>query len=323
MRISVVSGKGGVGKSMIASSLAILIARNFEKRDLIAIDCDVDAPNLALWLGIDNSDSQSAVRTQKISTAEKPRIDYEKCTGCEKCVEACNFGALRKRADGKPELVPYRCEGCGLCEIVCPEGAIKMHAVDNCTMSLYLYKEIAGEVNFASGAEGGDNWSAAEFPVIQGQIEPGEAESGESVTEIRKFAETLAENKKMKDVIYLQDAAAGIGCPVIASVVGSDYVVAVAEPSKSSFSDLRRALEVVDNFGISFGVVINKADLNDDISGEISEFAGDRLLGQIKYNPEIIKSIVNLEPVVNTCDNVRDEMEKIVGKIIDRSGISL
>ncbi|MEA3356856.1 MAG: 4Fe-4S binding protein, partial [Patescibacteria group bacterium] len=207
---------------------------------------------------------------------------------------SCNFQALKWATTKNVELIPYKCEGCGLCEIVCPVNAIKLESVDNCTLSHY---------------ETGKG-----FPVIQGQIEPGEAESGQAVTEIRKYAKGLSP----KETLFIQDAAAGIGCPVIASIVGSDYVVAVAEPSKSSFSDLTRVLEVVKKFRIPFGIIINKYDLNKSVSAHIKDFAGADFLGPIKYSRKIITSVVNLEPVIDTCPETRRELQVIYQNILER-----
>lgn len=289
MRLTIVSGKGGVGKSMLASSLAILFSKTYE---VIAVDCDVDAPNLALWLGIDTTSQTKAIHTDKISTVQKPIIDHDKCIQCGQCVQSCNFQALRQNSSKKVELILYKCEGCGLCEIVCPVNAIKLENVDNCTLS--HYKTSKG------------------FPVIQGQIEPGEAESGQAVTEIRKYADNLSQ----EETLFIQDAAAGIGCPVIASVVGSNYVVAVAEPSKSSFSDLKRVLEVVKKFKIPYGIVINKYDLSEELSNQIKTFAGEKFLGSIKYDKKIIKSIVDLKLVTDTCPETTKEISRIYQNVL-------
>lgn len=283
-RITVASGKGGVGKSMIASALAVLFAK---RNNVVAIDCDVDAPNLAIWLGIDSSNPGLSEVSKEISTIEKPKIDQSRCTGCGICIENCQFKALVLGDKKKAELVPYRCEGCGLCAFICPEKAIKLQPVMNCILQVFK--------------------SEFEFPVVQGQIKPGEAESGEAVTEIRNYASSLGKD----DAIFIQDAAAGIGCPVIASIVGSDFVVAVAEPSMSSFSDLKRVIQVVDQFRVSWGVVINKFDLNADVTKSISSFAGERLLGMIGYDQKIIKSVVNLKPVMTTDLKVKKEMRSI------------
>jgi len=290
VRITIASGKGGVGKSMVASSLAILFSRT---NPVVAIDCDVDAPNLALWLGIDNMDSSSATEVRKMSTTEKPQIDTSKCVNCNLCVTKCNFGAL-KEGEKTPELISYRCEGCGLCKIVCPHGAIKMVPVDNFTLSIFDTKY--------------------DFKVVQGQITPGEAESGEAVTEIRGLTKKFVTD----DTVIIQDAAAGIGCPVIASIVNSDYVVIVCEPTKSSLSDAKRTIEVVNQFNIPHGVVINKHDLNSEISSQIRSFAGDRYLGKISYDKGIIKSIVDLEPIMETTLKAAGELESIYEKLVKK-----
>ena len=289
MRITVVSGKGGVGKSMLASSLAILFSK---KNEILAIDCDVDAPNLALWLGIDTSDSSTAKFSKEISTTDKPIIDQTKCKRCGKCIDSCNFQALEWSKKNNVELAAYKCEGCGLCEIVCPFGAIKLKSVNNCLLSEF-------DTDYG-------------FSVVQGQIKPGEAESGEAVTEIREYAE----KKLKKDSIIIQDAAAGIGCPIIASIRGSNYIVAVAEPTKSSFSDLKRVLSVVKHFNVPYGIVINKYDLNDEISNKIKLFANHDFLGKISYDKKIIESVVNIQPIMESKVKARKEIENIYKEII-------
>ena len=291
MRLTVASGKGGVGKSMIASALAVLFS---EDNHVVAIDCDVDAPNLAIWLGIDNSNPKLAYVSKKISTVKKPIIDTEKCGGCGTCVQNCQFGALKLDKRNKATLIAYRCEGCGLCKILCPQKAITMKAVKNCLLQMF-------KTDFG-------------FTVVQGQIKPGEAESGEAVTEIREYAKDIAK----KDPIFIQDAAAGIGCPVIASIVGSDYTVAVAEPSMSSFSDLKRVLKVVEQFKVPWGIVINKADLNPDVSEQIKDFAGKKLLGTVGYDQKITKNIVNFKPIMGSGLEAEKEIQRIYKELLQQ-----
>lgn len=290
MRITVASGKGGVGKSMIASLLACFYSKNTE---IVAIDCDVDAPNLALWLGLDNEDVFKAEMTKKISTSEKPVIDKEKCIGCGICVNKCGFSALQLK-EGKAELISHRCEGCGLCEIVCPQNAIKLEPVDNVTLSVYRTRY--------------------GFPIVQGQIQPGEAESGEAVTELREIAKSFAE----EGTLYLQDAAAGIGCPVIASVVGSDFMIIIAEPTKSSLSDMRRMIELVDQFSIPYGVVINKHDLNPEMGKAIMDEVGEKLLGIVSYDRNIVQELINVNPVFESGLPAVEEVRAIYEEVNKR-----
>ena len=275
MKIVIASGKGGVGKSMLASSLALLFSKN---KRVVACDCDVDAPNLGLWLGITEYDS-----IEKISTSVKATIDQEKCIKCGKCKEACRFFAIEENDVFR--VNPFLCEGCGACKLICPVGAIEVNPVKN------------GEIRIKKTEYG--------FPLITAQLYPGESGSGKIVEELRKRAERYEH-----DVMIL-DAAAGIGCPVIASVRGCDYSILVTEPTPSGFSDLERILEVVNHFNIPYGIVINKWDINPKLSEEIEEWSGDRFLGKISYDRKVIDSIVNLKPVIFSDSKVVSEIKEI------------
>jgi len=280
MKIVVASGKGGTGKSMFASSLALLFS---QEMDVIACDCDVDAPNLGLWLGITTYDS-----IENISTSEKAKINPEKCIGCGKCFENCAFGAIEK-IDSKFLVNSLLCEGCGVCQLVCPEKAIDLTPVMN------------GEIRIKN-----TKWG---FPLISGQLRPGESGSGKIVQELRKKAD------KLKHEVMILDSAAGIGCPVIASITGCDYAVLVTEPTPSGLSDLERVLEIVNHFKTPYGIILNKWDINPEMSNKIEEWGGERFLGKISYDREVVNSIVNLKPVIISKSKVKDEIKEIFGKI--------
>ena len=280
MKIVVASGKGGTGKSMFASSLALLFS---EITNVVACDCDVDAPNLGLWLGVTTYDSVEA-----ISTSERAKINNEKCVGCGKCYENCAFGAVEK-IDSRFIINPLLCEGCGVCQLVCPTKAIDLAPVMN------------GEIRIKK-----TKWG---FPLVSGQLKPGETGSGKIVQELRKRADELSHE------IMILDAAAGIGCPVIASITGCDYAVLVTEPTPSGFSDLMRVLEVVNHFSVPYGVILNKWDINPEASQRIEKWSGERFLGKISYDREVVNSIVNLRPVILSKSKVKKEIRGIFGKI--------
>lgn len=277
----VASGKGGVGKSMLASSLALLFSKSTK---IVACDCDVDAPNLGLWLGVTDYDER-----EKISTSEKARVVNQKSLDDE-VLEVCRFGAIKK-VKGKYVINPLLCEGCGTCKILYPE-AIEIKPVRN------------GELRVKRTKYG--------FPLVSGQLFPGETGSGKIVEQLRKKAEEFEH-----DVMIL-DSAAGIGCPVIASIRGCDYVVLVTEPTPSGFSDLKRILEVVAHFDLPYGVVINKWDINPRFSDRIRKWAGDEFLGEISYDRKVIDSIVNLNPVIFSDSKVVDEIKGIYEELRER-----
>jgi len=264
MKLCVLSGKGGVGKSSIAASLAVLLARD---KKVVAVDCDVDAPNLGLCLGLHRKDFKG----KPVSTGERARLVPEKCTKCRKCVDTCVFSAISW--DDGPVFDPLLCEGCGACQLVCPADAIELERVEN------------GWVGTAE----------KEFPVVSGWLKMGQSGSGDIVTLVKERAEKIPH-----DVMVI-DSAAGIGCPVIASVVGSDYVVAVTEPTPSALSDLKRALQVVKHFGIPCGLVINRADLNPGFTETIRGWSSEnglKILAEIPYDEAFVEAIVRLTPPV-------------------------
>ena len=283
--LTVVSGKGGVGKSSIAASLAYMFSKD---REVVTADCDVDASNLALILGVRELDKK-----EEISTNEKAFLDREKCTSCGKCRDVCAFSAIKwDHEDNKPEINKYLCEGCGACELICPEGAYKLKEVKNAVV--------------------GESITDYGFPIVSGQLKMGESGSGKVVTEVKKRAQG-----KEGDLL-LVDSAAGIGCPVIASVRGSDYVLAVTEPSPSGLSDLKRVLEVVDHFEVEAGILINKWDMNKEFSNKIEKFAGERnlpIVGKIPFDKRFVESLVQLKPIVEENKDYEDLFSDIIDKI--------
>jgi len=272
--ITILSGKGGTGKTTLSASLAVLLAK---RKKIIVADCDADAPNLGLALGIQEKDF---LEWKNVQTNEKAVLNKEKCNGCKKCFETCNFGAIKwDKEKNRPLFDSLLCEGCGACQLVCPNNAIKLVKINN------------GKVGFAK--------SKYNFKLVSGQLKIGATGSGKIVSLIKEKAEKLAKKEKVK--ISLVDSAAGVGCPVIASIQGSDFIIAVTEPTPSALSDLKRALRTVEHFRIPYGIVINKYDLNKKFSKKIEDFMKKYkipLLGRIPYNKKFVEALVNLKPAV-------------------------
>jgi len=297
LKLVVCSGKGGVGKSMLTSSLALLFSKN---RRVVAIDCDVDAPNLAVWLG----EPEGWQKKIKISVSERPLIDNSKLSKkeAEECAKKCRFNALEIEK-GKLKLNPFLCEGCGACEIFCPSGVIKMQKVKN------------GEIKIKKTKEG--------FPLISGQLYPGQTGSGKIVDKIKFQAEKIAEDFKWpkalnqsSEILHIIDSAPGTGCPVISALRDANFAILVTEPTLSGFSDLKKVLEVVVYFGVPWVVVINKWDINKNISKKIRRWSGKRFLGKISYDKEIFKTIANLTPIMKTNLKAKDEIKKIFNNLL-------
>jgi MinD superfamily P-loop ATPase len=285
--ITILSGKGGVGKSSITASLAVSLSRH---KKIVCADCDVDASNLALVFGID---AASYEEWTPLSIKQKAQFDHEKCTSCGKCAEHCYFNAIELEG-GKPRLKEFNCEGCGVCVMVCPADAITMKEVQN------------ANIGYATTPHG--------FTVVSAQLDIGASGSGMVVSAVKRKAASLAGDAD----IMLVDSAAGIGCPVIASVTGSDYVVVVAEPTPPGVADMKRVLEVVKHFRIPYGFIINKHDMNKTLTKDIEGFAkrnAAQVLARIPYDKAFTEALVNMTPLVEHSKKYAPLFEELAKKV--------
>ena len=273
LRLVIASGKGGVGKSMLVSNLAIILSvLSKNKKRVLVVDCDVDTPNQRVYF----AKHINIIGEEWISESERAFLIEEKCDGCWKCL-ACSFNAISKDEENKKVIINQDlCEGCGLCSVVCPRKAIELRKVKNARITTY-------QTNFG-------------FKIVSAELKPGSSGSGRIVDEVKKRAEAIARDEETEIIIY--DSAAGIGCPVISSVTGSDYVILVSEPTPSSISDLKRVFEIVDHFNIESSIVINNSDYSQEYKEEIIRFAKEnniKVIGEIPNDKQFINALVNLE----------------------------
>lgn len=286
--IVVLSGKGGVGKSSITASLAVALSKS---KKIICADCDVDASNLSLLFGISIN---KYLEWKKISTNQKAVVDKSKCIGCGKCVNICYFDAL-KLIKGTPIVSKFGCEGCGACELICPVGAIKLIDIYN------------AHIGYAK--------TKYKFTVVSAQLEPGSSGSGKVVAEVKNMTIELSND----DDILLIDSSAGTGCPVIASVTGSDYAILVTEPTPSGFADLKKALDIVEHFKINRGIIINKYDLNLEYTNKILEFAKKKqmnVLEKIPFSKDFVFAMNEMVPIIDFDYKYRTLFENIKIKLL-------
>lgn len=253
--ITVLSGKGGTGKTSVTAALAVLA------QNTVFTDCDVDAPDLHMLL------KPEVLETQEFKASRVAVIDQEKCVQCGKCGESCRFGAIENFI-----VDPVLCEGCGVCAYICPVAAIE------------LEKRISGYA-FISKTEYG--------PMSHALLNPGEENSGKLVSLVRKNAKKVAEDENCK--LILNDGPPGIGCPVIASVGGVDLGLIVVEPTLTGIHDMKRALGLLDHFKIAALVCVNKHDINKENTAKIVEFCGSNgieVVGMIPFDPIVTEAMV-------------------------------
>ena len=260
-QVTVLSGKGGTGKTSLVASFTAL------SQNTIVTDCDVDAPDLHLLL------QPTILETQRFYGSKLATINPNRCIQCGKCEEACRFEAISKL-----QIDPIFCEGCGVCAHICPVEAIMLH--ERISGFAYISKTKYGVMSHAL-------------------LSPGEENSGKLVTLVRQNAQQIAELTGTQ--LILNDGPPGIGCPVIAAVGGIDAGLIVVEPTLSSIHDMERALALLNHFQIPALLCINKYDINPTNTQRIIDFCDVNnvdLVGKISYNLLITQAMVAGMPVV-------------------------
>jgi len=274
-----------VGKSMVATSLAVEFARTTKT---ILVDADAECPNDHLLLSIKRK--KYTIVYQPI-----PKWDFKKCTKCGKCASVCKQNAIVSVKGKYPAFVKDVCIGCKACIVACLTGAIT---------------ETKKEIGVIYT---GKNYKVS---LVSGELKLGELASGEVVAEVRKYSDKI--NEKIKAGVVVIDSSPGIGCPVIASLVGTDYIVGVTEPTPSALFDLKRVLYLANHFGIKHGIVINKFDLAENFYKEIEKFAKINkipILGKIPYKKDFVRSTIEMKPVVEINPKYKALFQKIIYNI--------
>lgn len=285
MEIAIISGKGGTGKSSITAAFATM------SQEILLSDCDVDAANLHIIFNPTHDEEEVYIAGQ---TAV---IDYEKCTNCGLCMEYCRFDAITK-VDGRVEVLETSCDGCQLCWRICPENAISM--LDNDKSRMY-----SGD--FRNGK------------MVYGRLAPGEENSGKLVNMVREKAKKVAKENNLEHIVI--DGPPGIGCAVISSITGVDHVLIVTEPTISGLHDMKRTLELVSKFNLKPWVLINKFDLNEDMTHDIERYCkSENILfaGKLPFSSIVVDAMVNCKSITEWAPDseITDSLKLIWNKII-------
>jgi len=216
--ISIASGKGGTGKTLVATSLALSLP---DGKPVQLLDCDVEEPNAHILLKLPLSYKQTVF-------IPIPQIDETKCTYCGKCAEVCAYNAIAV-IKGKVLTFPELCHGCGACSYLCPEGAIS-------------------EVNKEIGVLESGQLKGIEF--IHGKLNIGELAAPRVIREVKRHIN--------QEKLVIIDSSPGTSCPVVEAVKGSDFCLLVTEPTPFGLNDLALAVDMATKLNIPCGVVINR-----------------------------------------------------------------
>jgi MinD superfamily P-loop ATPase len=293
-QITVISGKGGTGKTSLVACFAAL------SRHVVLADCDVDAADLHLVV------EPRIIRREAFTGGKRARIKADQCTACGRCEELCRFGAISFDGPGNSfikktfRVDPIACEGCGVCHWFCPAEAIE------------FLPAVSGE------------WFISETrfgPMVHAKLGVAAENSGKLVSIVRSEAMRIA--GEVGCGLVLVDGSPGIGCPVIASITGVDLVLVVTEPTLSGLHDLERVADLTRHFGTPAMVCINKWDLNAEMSGNIEAMArrrGLHLAGRVRYDRAVTEAQVQRKTTVEykedgSAADIRDLWEQIKAKV--------
>ncbi len=282
MIISVASGKGGTGKTTIATNLALSVGENVQ-----FLDCDVEEPNAHIFL------------KPKIDSKQKvyipvPKIDEKKCDYCGKCRQVCVYNAIAVVAPNesrKGSILTFSdlCHGCGACSYFCPKGAIT---------------EVGNDIGVM------ETGTAGPIEFVHGRLRIGAAMAPPLIREVKSKIDVN------KTVII--DAPPGTSCPVIESIKESNFCVLVTEPTPFGLNDLILAVEVLRKMKIPFGVVINRSDLGDKKTDEYCENGNIPVLMRIPFKKEIAMIYSQGTAIVNALPQYREKFKELFEGI--RSG---
>lgn len=284
MILAVASGKGGTGKTTVSASLS-----SIWPSPVVAVDLDVEEPNLHLFLNPELKNKQSA-------TIEIPLIDDQRCTRCRACTDICQFKAIGIFGDVVMTF-PEMCHGCGACWMICPETAITPGE-----------RELGHIMSGRSGP--------VEF--IMGRLRVGEAMSPPLMRDVKHLLAN-GNGHANRDVII--DAPPGVSCPAINAVMDADVIVLVTEPTPFGLYDLALAQKAFGPLGKPMGVIINRADIGTQDVYNHCQKTGLEILAEIPFQRDIAEAYAKGQVIVETVPGLRPLFEALVSRIKTLSGL--
>jgi MinD superfamily P-loop ATPase len=282
MRIVVASGKGGTGKTTVATSLALIAGENVR-----FMDCDVEAPNAALFL-------HPSLDIQREVGIQLPVVDESLCTYCGRCAEVCEFHAIA--VIGRKILVfPELCHGCGSCTLVCPEKAIRERL------------DVMGIL------EGGATASGLDFS--HGVMNVGEPMAVPIIRELKKWRPADDGN------IEIRDAPPGASCPVVETMRGADFALLVTEPTPFGLHDLKQVVGITRELGIPAGVVINRDGIGDHAVEAWCAETGLPILLKIPMERRFAEAIARGKTLVDAAPEYHPVFRSLLDDILARTAL--
>jgi len=265
-KIAVASGKGGTGKTTVATNISATIASHGDQ--VAYLDCDVEAPNGHIFL-------KPIIQQRKTASIPVPDVDLDKCDSCGECGKVCQFSAIVV-VKGTVLTFPELCHGCGGCSLACPIDAITEKDREIGTVEI----GVAGSIRY-----------------VAGRLNIGEAMSPPLIRAVK--------DEMPQSGVVVIDSPPGTSCPVIEAIQGSDYVLLVTEPTPFGLNDLKLAVDTVRELSIPFGVIINRWGLGDDMVEEYCRNEQIPILVRIPDDRKIAELYSKGELLVEVSESMR------------------
>jgi MinD superfamily P-loop ATPase len=280
MIVAVASGKGGTGKTTVTASLATVW-----EGPLVAVDLDVEEPNLHLFL-------QPHLEGGETAHLTVPVVDEARCNHCGACADICQFAAISVMG----ELIltfPEMCHGCGGCFAVCPEKALSPGQ-----------REL-GEISWGR---------AGKVDFLSGRLRVGEAMSPPLM---RRVKARLEQRLAVSGGDAIIDAPPGVSCPAVNAVLGSDVILLVTEPTPFGFYDFQLAWEAFATLGKPLAAVVNRAGLGHDAIYRFCREKGLPILAEIPYDRAIAEAYARGRIIADISPGLKETFVSLLGKIRD------
>lgn len=272
MQIAVASGKGGTGKTTIATNLVISLSQTGQKVQYL--DCDAEEPNGHIFL-------KPEIKSSEDVTVGVPEVNMAKCTGCGKCGQLCQYSAIICLKD-KPLVFDQLCHSCGGCMAICPEGAIT---------------EKQRKIGIAEFGKSNGTYFG------HGRLDIGAIQTPALIRYVKK--------RIKNDAVNIIDAPPGTSCPVIEAIKGSDFVLLVTEPTPFGLNDLELAVGMVRQLKIPFAVAINRSDIGDDAVVRYCRQENIEVLIQIPNDRKIAESYSRGVMIVEAMPDYKQKFLKL------------
>jgi MinD superfamily P-loop ATPase len=278
MRIVVASGKGGTGKTTVATNLAYVASHSGSR--VTYLDCDVEEPNGAIFL-------KPEISEERVVEKRVPVVDATRCTQCGECGEICQYSAIVCVGES-PLVFPELCHACGGCSLVCPTDAIRE-----------VTRPIGRLRIGASGPMG----------FVDGILNVGEHMSPPAIDAVKQAAP--------EEHLAVLDAPPGASCPVVEAARESDLVVLVTEPTPFGLNDLKLAVEMVRGLRLPLGVVINRADLGNGELRQYCARSQIAVLGEIPDDRTVAEAYSRGELACKAVPGYQERFETLLAKVVE------